>query len=251
AGHKIVDLSGAYRLHNQEIFEKHYGLKHTSFELMKEAVFGMPEIFREQIKHASLIANPGCYPTAAILPLFLIKKWIGEAASITVNAGSGVSGAGGRTEDAGFSFNSVYENFRAYKILRHQHEPEIREYSLSESQKKEIPLVFTPHLLPLFRGILSTTVIHWKEKTPDGLKEALKDASAKEAFIRTMDEPEEVQLLRVQKTNFADMGIRSTDKSTVIVSAIDNLQKGAAGQAVQNMNLICGINETEGLLIHS
>jgi N-acetyl-gamma-glutamyl-phosphate reductase len=215
---------------------------------MKEAVFGMPEIYREKIKNARLIANPGCYPTGSILPLFFLKDFIGDAASITIDAKSGVSGAGGRTEDAGFSFNSVYENFRAYKILKHQHEPEILEYSLGKNLSEEIPLVFTPHLLPIFRGILSTIVIHWKKKTPDKLKETLLRAGEKEIFIRTLSEPEEVQLSRVQKTNFIDIGIRSTDRSSVVVSAIDNLMKGAAGQAVQNMNLLCGLKETEGLV---
>ncbi len=245
--HRVVDLSGAYRLHSRHEFEKYYKLIHTSFDLMKESVYGMPEIFRDRIKQASLVANPGCYPTGSILPIFFLGQLRKDIAHIVIDAKSGVSGAGGRTEDAGFSYNSVYENFRAYKVLSHQHQPEIQEYSFSGENSFSQTILFTPHLLPLFRGILSTITILWKKKAPDNLSEILRQTAAKEPFVRFLDSPEEVQLARVQKTNFLDMGCRSVDSATVIVSAIDNLIKGAAGQAVQNMNLMLGLTETDGL----
>lgn len=247
-GHRVVDLSGAFRLNDQDAFEKYYKLKHTAFSLMKESVFGMPELFRENIKKARLVANPGCYPTSVILPLSLLAGYFDQIAAISADSKSGVSGAGGRTEDAGFSFNSVYENFRAYKILRHQHEPEIREYALGKNHAANIPFVFTPHLLPVFRGILSTITIFWKENAPIDLTQKAGSAAVKEPFLRFLKEPEDVQLSRVQKTNFADISLRSEKNTTVMVSAIDNLVKGAAGQAVQNMNLMLGLTETDGLL---
>lgn len=251
-GHPIVDLSGSFRLHNRDIFEKYYKLNHTAFHLMEEQVFGLPEIFRSKIPGAKLIANPGCYPTGSILPLFFLGDYRNQIRSIVIDAKSGVSGAGGRVEDAGFSFNSVHENFRAYKILSHQHQPEIQEYSASGlPQGFPFPIVFTPHLLPLYRGILSTIVIHWNENAPENLISFLEERTAREPFVRIMKTPEEVQLSRVQNTNFVDISARSMDNVSVIVSAIDNLQKGAAGQAIQNMNLILGFNETDGLLLRS
>jgi N-acetyl-gamma-glutamyl-phosphate reductase len=245
-GHRIVDLSGAYRLHDREEFKKFYRLEHTSFELMGRAVYGMPELFRDTIKSASLVSNPGCYPTGSILPLYFLGEHRREIDFVSIDAKSGVSGAGGRSEDSGFSFNSVHENFRAYKILGHQHQPEIEEYAFSGMDQR-LPLVFTPHLLPLFRGILSTITIRWKNGAPADLPEILRAATSAEPFIRLLPEPELIQLSRIQKTNFIDIGLRSHNRVTVIVSAIDNLVKGAAGQAIQNMNLMHGLEETEGL----
>lgn len=248
AGHPVVDLSGSYRLHNLEKFEKYYNLKHTSFDLLQEAVYGIPEIFREKIKAARVVSNPGCYPTSAIVPLYMLGDLRKEIDFISIDAKSGVSGAGGRVEGPGFSFAGVHENFRAYKILKHQHQPEIEEYG-AWGMGGELPeLVFTPHLLPLFRGILTTTVIRWKGQAPVDLEERVRNFVNGEPFLRMAASPEAVELTKVQNTNFLDLGLRSEGRTTVIVSAIDNLQKGAAGQAIQNMNLILGIDETAGLL---
>ncbi len=247
AGHRVVDLSGAYRLHNQEVFEQFYQLKHTSFELMEEAVFGMPELFRSRLPEARLVSNPGCYATASILPLHILGEHRKSLAFLSIDAKSGVSGAGGRTEDAGFSFNSVHENFRAYKILKHQHQPEIEEYGLGELGST-LPLVFTPHLLPLYRGILTTIVLLWKGEAPANLKESLRQALKKEPFLRFREEPEEVEIAKVAGTNYVDVALRSQGNTTVLVSALDNLGKGAAGQAIQNLKLMLGYPETTGLL---
>jgi len=246
-GHPVVDLSGAYRLHNRGEFETHYGLTHTSFQLMEHTVYGLPELFREKVRTARLVANPGCFPTGAILPIALLGETRDRIASISVDAKSGVSGAGGRTEDAGFSFNSVYENFRAYKVLKHQHAPEIVEYATGDD-RSPLPIVFIPHLLPLFRGILSTIVIRWNGEAPTDLKERFRDIAESEPFIRFRNEPEEIHLSSVQHTNFIDISLRTESDVTVIVSAIDNLIKGAAGQAIQNMNLMLGLEETAGLI---
>ncbi len=246
-GHMVVDLSGSYRLHDKAIFEKYYKLEHSSFELMDQVVFGLPEIFREKIKSSRLVSNPGCFSTGSILPLYMLGDYRGELRDIIIDAKSGVSGAGGRTEDAGFGFGSVYENFRAYKILRHQHQPEIQEYS-AHGSSLDFPIIFTPHLLPLFRGILSTIVLLWKEQPPADLDNRFRAAAENEPFIRLRGEPEDIDLAKVQGTNFLDIGMRTEGNRTVIVSALDNLMKGAAGQAIQNMNLMLGFSETAGLL---
>lgn len=245
-GHRLVDLSGAFRLHDREIFQKFYRLEHTAFDLLPRVVYGMPELFRADIRSAAIISNPGCYATAAILPLFLLGRYREELIDIVIDAKSGVSGAGGRTEDAGYSFNSVHENFRAYKVLAHQHQPEIQEYAAAGTHI-DFEIAFIPHLLPLFRGILSTTILTWRDRAPDGLESLFRQAAAGEPFLRFLNAPEEVTLSRVQHTNFLDIGIRSEGRRTIIVSALDNLVKGAAGQAIQNMNLIMGMPEEAGL----
>ncbi|MCB1172057.1 MAG: N-acetyl-gamma-glutamyl-phosphate reductase [Leptospiraceae bacterium] len=245
----VVDLSGSFRLHNQIVWEEHYKLKHTAFEVMSEVVFGLPEIFRDQIKAARAVANPGCYPTGPILALNALGEYRSQIQSVVVDAKSGVSGAGGRTEDSGFSFQGVHENFRAYKILQHQHQPEILEYAATGMQQPiTFPLTFTPHLLPLDRGILATIVVHWQGAAPSDLQEKLSAFCKTEPFLRFYETPEEVMLARVQNTNCVDLALRSRDNITVMVSAIDNLMKGAAGQAIQNMNIMTGFTETAALL---
>lgn len=246
-GHRVVDLSGAFRLHDAATFEKFYKLKHTAMDLMPRVAFGIPEIFRAEIKNAVVVSNPGCYPTGVILPLYMLGDKRSQASAIVIDAKSGVSGAGGRTEDAGFSFNSVHENFRAYKVLEHQHEPEIREYGWHNAGVPMPPLFFTPHLLPLFRGILSTIAIVWKDEAPRGLEEQIRSAVKDEPFIRFRSRPEDVTLAGIQETNYLDIGMRSSGNRTVIVTALDNLLKGAAGQAVQNLNIMLNLPETAGL----
>lgn len=252
AGHKVIDLSGAYRLHDRDIFEKSYKLTHTHFDLMKKVVFGMPELFREQLIGADFVSNPGCYSTAALLPVRLLKAFFPKlSANIIIDAKSGVSGAGGRTEDVGFSFTNTYENFRSYKILSHQHEPEIREYGLAiyeDYGRKDLELIFTPHLLPIYRGILATIYLQTDEGTATKIPEALRLATEKEEFLRYKNSPEEVEIKNVQNTNYLELSAKSRGNTTVIVSALDNLLKGAAGQALQNLNLMHGLKENTGLL---
>lgn len=247
-GHKVIDLSGAYRLHNKEEFEKYYGLKHTSFHLMEKVVFGLPELFREKIRNSSFVSNPGCYATSVILPIYFLgnlRKRI--KGIIVVDSKSGVSGAGGRTEDIGFTFTHTYENFRAYKVLTHQHVPEMIEYA--SWGVDTIPrIVFTPHLLPVYRGILSTFVFEFEDNLNPKDLEAELASVRNEPFIRVLSKPEDVELRHVQNSNYLDFSYRIDKNILVIVSSLDNLGKGAAGQALQNMNLMAGFNETLGLL---
>ncbi|TGK56796.1 N-acetyl-gamma-glutamyl-phosphate reductase [Leptospira wolffii] len=248
AGHKVIDLSGVYRLHDKELFEKAYKLTHTSFELTSKAVFGIPEIFRDKLKGADFVSNPGCFSTSVILALYLLgdlRKKIRPR--IIADCKSGISGAGGRVEDGGFSFNSVYENFRAYKVLTHQHEPEIREYCFAGSGLPFPEVLFVPHLLPVYRGILSTIYL---EAESDSLPvlETMRSLTEKEPFLRVRNTPEEIDLAKVNQTNFLDIGVRQRGNTITIVSALDNLMKGAAGQALQNINLMLGESEILGLL---
>ncbi|TQE80815.1 N-acetyl-gamma-glutamyl-phosphate reductase [Leptospira noguchii] len=250
AGHKVIDLSGVYRLHNQEILEKYYKLKHTHFDYIDRVVFGLPEIFRDRLKNADFVSNPGCFSTSVILPIFLLGELRKNLRPrIIVDSKSGVSGAGGRTEDSGYSYTSVYENFRAYKILSHQHEPEIKEYVYSKSGLHEPEVIFTPHLLPVYRGILSTIVLEFDSEPEQDPIAILENSSLNEPFIRILKTPEEIELKKVQHTNFLDISLRKRGNTLVVVSALDNLIKGAAGQALQNINLMTGAKETLGLLL--
>ncbi|MFN3603953.1 MAG: N-acetyl-gamma-glutamyl-phosphate reductase [Leptonema sp. (in: bacteria)] len=241
----VIDLSGAYRIDDLETFSHYYNIQHQYPELLKQKVYGLTEIYRDKIKNAQLISNPGCYPTSILLPLYFFRAYLKEATSIVINSYSGISGAGGRVESEGFLFSNIYENTKGYKILKHQHEPEMKQYLKDFSDFNGI-LVFTPHLLPAFRGILSTIIILWN--SPVNIEfERIKDQIEQEPFVRIYANPEDVELKKVQFTNYCDFSFRTRDKTTVIVSAIDNLMKGAAGQAIQNLNLRLGLPETEGL----
>ena len=167
---------------------------------------------------------------------------------IVIDSKSGVSGAGGRTEDIGFTFTNTYENFRAYKILSHQHTPEIEEYAGYAMKNKLAKIVFTPHLLPVYRGILSTFVIQFDNKVSEAEVSERFSRFAAEPFIRVYRKPEEIELKNIQNSNFLDISFRVEDNILVIVSALDNLVKGAAGQALQNINLMLGLDERKGLL---
>lgn len=251
-GQKVIDLSGAYRLHNKELFEKFYSLKHESFELMEKVVFGIPEMFRDKIKGSQFVSNPGCYATSGLVPLYMLGE-LRESihGAIVIDSKSGVSGAGGRTEDIGFTFTNTYENFRAYKILTHQHTPEIEEYGGYAMKKKLPKIIFTPHLLPVYRGILSTFVIQFDKNidAEDVNKQFSKFSS--EPFIRIYKKPEEIELKNIQNANFLDLSFRVEGNILVIVSALDNLVKGAAGQALQNINLMFGLDERKGLIANA
>lgn len=255
-GHKVLDLSGSYRLHNQEIFEKYYKIKHKYFHLMEKVIFGIPEFFRDKIQNSNFVSNPGCYSTSVIIPLRILKESLKIndwndfiQLPIIVDSKSGVSGAGGRTEEVSFSFTNTYENFRAYKVLNHQHEPEMREYGLGlDWIHQEVSLVFTPHLLPVYRGILSVIYLHWKlKKHADAVPSLLNEFCSKEPFLRYKTNPDSIELKYVQGTNYLDISAKVRGNTTVIVTALDNLLKGASGQALQNLNLMHGLEETKGL----
>lgn len=251
AGVKVVDLSGAFRLDDAATYKKFYGHDLSSPELQAKAVYGMPELFRAEIRKASLIANPGCYPTAATLPLApLLKQGLIASDDLIVSAMSGASGAGRKSAEE-YSLTELHDDVKAYKVLAHQHTPEIAQ-SLSRVAGKPLQLTFTPHLLPVPRGILCTSYARLTCRSDSAtLTQVLRDAYAGESFVRVMDKPEQVSLHQVVGTNNCAIGVacESNERGRVVViSAIDNLVKGAAGQALQNLNLMFGFEETAGLV---
>jgi N-acetyl-gamma-glutamyl-phosphate reductase len=248
AGAKVVDLSGAFRLRTPENYEKWYKADHTEPALLAEAAYGLPEFCRERIKPARLVSNPGCYPTAANLAIrpLLEAGIIDRTAGIVCDAKSGVSGAG-RKPSLKTSFCEVTENFSVYSVLNHRHVAEV----LQNSGLEESEFSFTAQLLPIERGILET--IYFREARPTSAGEIIdiyETFYKGEPFVRFYDPGVMPDLRAVQRTNFCDIGV-SLDPvhgRGVVVAAIDNLVKGAAGQAVQNMNLLMGYPEHEGLL---
>jgi len=246
AGIKVVDLSGAFRLATVETFRRWYPEEHTAPELLAEAVYGLPEFYRDRIRGARLVANPGCYPTAANLALApLIEAGaIDRAAGVVCDAKSGVSGAG-RKASLKTSFCETTENFSAYSILDHRHVPEV----LMHSRLEEREFSFTAHLLPIDRGILET--IYFRAKNVDSaaaLVEIYEKRYAGEPFVRLFDPGYVPDIRSAQRTNYCDLGVEFEPRTgrAVVVSVIDNLVKGAAGQALQNLNLILGCAETDG-----
>lgn len=246
AGKRVIDLSADYRFKDVKSYEKYYA-KHKDRQNLPIAVYGLPEIYRAKIKSAKLIANPGCYPTAGILGLApLVAMGLAQADSIIIDAKSGVTGAGRKLAE-GFLFPEVNENFKAYKIDSHQHAPEI-DQELSKLSGKKLKVTFVPHLLPLSRGILATIYVKKTHSKTQGLSGLYKKFYKKEPFVRIKDEGGFPSLKDVAGTNFCDIGIKEGGDKIIIVAAIDNLLKGASGQAVQNMNIMCGFNEGAGLL---
>ena len=216
---------------------------------LSKAIYGLPELFRQKIKGADFIANPGCYATAAILGLAPLISTRRDIQLIVVDAKSGVSGAG-RKVSLGLHFPEANENFKAYKVLGHQHAPEIEQY-LSRLAGRATKIHFVAHLLPITRGILNTMYVQLKEGiTLNQLHGLYKKFYRIEPFVRLHPSGDQPEVKNVANTNFCDIGLAvSPDKKMVVItSAIDNLVKGAAGQAVQNMNIMYGFNEVEGLL---
>lgn len=244
---KIIDFGADFRLNDLEVIEEWYDLVHTDKALLKKAVYGLPELNRDKIKEASLVANPGCYPTASLLGLLpIINKDYIDKTSIIIDAKSGATGAG-RNESLGMSYCETNENFKAYSVASHRHTPEI-EAVLSEEAASEIIVSFTPHLVPMQRGILATIYVSLKEDIDiESIKNCYKSYYEDHAFVRVLDKLPETKW--VSRTNFCDIGL-TYDKRTkrlIIVSAIDNLVKGSAGEAIQNMNLMMGFPEVLGL----
>jgi N-acetyl-gamma-glutamyl-phosphate reductase len=248
AGAKVVDLSGAFRLRDTETFTRWYKEPHTEPALLAEAVYGLPEFYRDKIKDARLVSNPGCYPTAANLALkpLLDAQVVDRSRGIICDAKSGVSGAG-RKATLKSSFCEVTENFSAYGLLTHRHVPEM----LQNSGLGEREFTFTPHLLPVDRGILETIYIRTlRIQQAVDLLAIYEDAYENEPFVRLYAPGKFPDLRAVQRTNFCDIGFTFDPDSqrAIIITAEDNLVKGAAGQAIQNMNLMLGFEETESLL---
>jgi N-acetyl-gamma-glutamyl-phosphate reductase len=240
----VLDLSGAFRLDQVSDYPRWYRFEHDEAELLSIAHYGLPELFGRP--RGALIANPGCYPTAAILPLApLLMSGLIEREGIVIDAKSGVTGAGRQANEA-YSFVEVDDDFRAYKLLTHQHTPEIAQI-LSRVAKERVKLTFTAHLLPIRRGILSTGYARpCPGVTKARLVECLQEAYAETPFVQVVA-PEQVTLGSVVGTNFCRLGVESDDDVVIVVSAIDNLVKGAAGQAMQNLNLTFEFPETAGL----
>lgn len=246
---KVIDLGADFRLKDEAIYEKWYNTKHYGPKLLPDAVYGLCEIHRDEIKNARLVANPGCYTTTSILSLYpVVREGLVETDSIVIDAKSGVSGAG-RGVSLGVHYCETNENIKAYKIASHRHTPEI-EQELSIAANQDIHLTFTPHLVPMNRGILST--IYAKLK-PGVDYETVKAAYTKyfedEYFVRLLNKGHFPETKWVKGSNFIDIGFEVDErcKRLVILGALDNLIKGAAGQAVQNMNLMFALKETAGL----
>lgn len=245
-GKKVIDLSADYRL-PAEVYAKWYGTKHVDPKNLDKAVYGLPELNRQKIKNAEFISNPGCYPTSVILALLPIIKWIANAnLTIIVDSKSGVTGAG-RKALIPLCFGEVDENFKCYKPNAHQHIPEM-EHILSEITEGEVKVNFAPHLLPIKRGILSTIYIQHKGLAEEeALWRTYTEYFKEEPFVRVKPIGYLPEIKDVTGTNFCDIGIKVARGMLIIVAVIDNLLKGASGQAVQNMNIMFGLNEKTGL----
>ncbi len=250
SGKKVVDLSADYRFAEAGVYEEWYGAEHLDREGLARAVYGLPELFREKIKGAALIANPGCYPTGAALGIYpALKEKIVSSEGIIIDAKTGVTGAG-RKASLAFLFPEVNENFKAYNLAVHKHTPEI-ETVLEESCAEGVKLEFAPHLLPVNRGILSTIYLRMNKVLSE--EEVLKIYDryyGEEPFIKVSPAGKLPQLKDAVGTNNCLIGVKVNPrtKNLIVVTAIDNLLKGAAGQAVQNMNIMQGWDETEGLV---
>ncbi len=247
-GKRVVDLSADFRLQDPAVYERWYQ-KHTAPELLKESVYGLPELHRKKIREAKIVGNPGCYPTGALIGLIpLVEKGMISLESIIIDSKSGVSGAG-RDVVLESLFCEVNEGVRAYKIFEHRHTPEI-EQELSQLVQKKVNVTFVPHLIPIDRGILTTlyVILAKKMKTEEVLN-IFERYYEKEPFVRICQKGKIPNTKNVRGSNYCDIGVKVNegDGRGVIVTAIDNLVKGASGEALQNMNIMLGYPETMGL----
>ncbi|MCH5266476.1 MAG: N-acetyl-gamma-glutamyl-phosphate reductase [Lachnospiraceae bacterium] len=246
---RVIDLSADYRIKDVSVYEEWYKIKHKSPELIKEAVYGLCEINREQIKKARLIANPGCYPTCSTLAVYpLAKAGLIDMDTLIIDAKSGTSGAGRGAKVANL-YCEVNENIKAYGVTTHRHTPEIEE-QLSYASGKKVTLNFTPHLIPMNRGILITAYAKAKPGvTGEELRRVYQEAYGEEYFVRVLEEGVCPETKWVEGSNFVDVNVMLDERTgrVIMMGAMDNITKGAAGQAVQNMNLLFGIEEAEGL----
>ena len=248
SGLRVVDLSGAFRLKDTAAYSKWYGFDHTAKEALAEAVYGIPEFDAPAIAKARLVSNPGCYPTSVILALAPLLKagWVNVSAGVIADSKSGVTGAGRKPSDK-LHFPEVNENLRAYGLFHHRHLPEmLQELSLSQQD-----FIFTPHLLPITRGILTTIYLHLSQlRKLSEIEKLFQDFYAGSPMVRIYPAGTVPEILGVANTQYVDIGF-TVDESTermILVSTIDNLGKGAAGQAVQNMNVMFGFPQQTGLI---
>ena len=250
AGKKVVDLSADFRIRDAAVYEKWYQ-EHIAPDYIGRGVYGLPELYREAIRNTSLVANPGCYPTSIILGLApLLSNSIIDPATIIADSKSGTSGAG-RAAQTGTLFCEVTDGFKAYKVGNHRHTPEI-EQEINALGKSSVAISFTPHLLPISRGILSTVYAGLlKEVTTEDIAALYCKAYDHEKFVRFLGPDKLPSTQFVRGGNYCDISFKLDERTgrIIVISAIDNLVKGAAGQAVQNMNIMCGMEEAAGLEI--
>lgn len=248
AGVTVVDISGAWRLKDAALYPKFYGFESHAPHLLKQAVYGLTEFAQEQLRGAKLIANPGCYPTTVQIPLIPLLRagMIEVSQTIICNSASGVSGAG-KAPNAGTHFVEVSDSYKAYNIFKHRHAPEIAQgLGLAFSPNN---VIFTPHLLPISRGILSTIYVRLQPGvTRADIHQTWQEAFAGKSFVRLFTEAQLPEIKFVANLPFCDIGCAVQEQQAVIISAEDNLLKGAASQALQNANLACGFDEREGIL---
>ncbi len=246
---KVIDLSADFRLKDVAVYEKWYKISHPSPQFIPEAVYGLPELNREAVKKARLVANPGCYPTCSILAIYpLVKEGLIDTDTLIIDAKSGVSGAG-RGAKLDNLYCEVNESCKAYGVAGHRHTPEIEE-QLSYGAGKPVLLNFTPHLIPMNRGILITAYASMAKKaTYEEVKAVYDKYYKEELFVRVLDRDVCPQTRWVEGSNFVDVNFKIDERTgrIIIMGAMDNMVKGAAGQAVQNMNLMFGLPETKGL----
>lgn len=249
AGIKVIDLGADFRLKDAALYENYYELSHAQPGLLEEAVYGLPELYRDKIKTARLIANPGCFPTSAIVPLApLLKAGVVECEGLVVDSKSGVSGAG-RSLKQSSHFCEVNEGFKAYGVGNHRHGPEIAQ-ELSLAAGCEVEMDFTPHLVPMNRGILTTSYARLKNGVKaQQIRDTLENFYRSERFIKVLPGDTVPNTKWVYGSNYVHIGLHVNPKTrrVILVSAIDNLNRGASGQAVQNLNLILGQPEHEAI----
>lgn len=250
-GLKVIDLSADYRLKSAAEYKRWYGIAHPNPELLKKAVYGLPELHRNEIADADLIANPGCYATTSILSaLPLVAAGWADPSSIVIDAKSGVSGAGRKAENRTL-FCEDNENFLAYAVANHRHAPEIEQELNLRAKGGKVSLTFVPHLLPINRGILATVYAKLKRNVSNqALWDAYHEFYREEPFVQVLPLGQFPEVRAVQFTNFCQIGVRVDERNrrAVIVGTLDNLGKGASSQAVQNMNLRFGLDERSGLI---
>lgn len=247
AGVRVIDLAADFRIKDVSTWEQWYGQKHTCPDLVSEAVYGLPELNRDAIKQARLVANPGCYPTSVILGLLpLLKNDLVDAGHLIADTKSGVSGAG-RGANIGTLHSEVSENFKAYGISGHRHQPEISAVLSAVCPAESLQLTFVPHLLPMNRGI-HATLYAFAKQSMDNLTDMYREHYSNEPFVTVLDEGVHPETRAVRATNYCVMSVNKVSKEQIVVlSVIDNLVKGAAGQAIQNMNLMYDLPETLGI----
>ena len=249
AGCRIIDLSGDFRLRDEVLYRKWYGLEHTSPALLKEAVYGLPEIYRDEIRQSDFVTNPGCYPTGAILAVApMLKKGLICDEPLVIGSCSGLSGAG-RSLSLATHFSECNESVEAYAVAVHKHTPEM-EQTMSAVSENEILVTFVPHLVPVTRGIHTTACCSLKNDLETSeLIELYQSFYQNEPFTKILEEGNYPKTKHVLGSNYCFIGVKMDDRTrrAIVVTAIDNLVKGAAGQAVQNMNIMCGFEEDEGL----